>query len=474
MIRKAWREWPVTLRVAIATGALMVLLGLIASQQVLSTLSSLQNERLREVAQSHVGGLKVALGSFVLHRDVWEVYDALDRAGSEGAGARILFSAVADDRGRVLASSDPTRAPIDLEFEALLNDAVPVQEVTASEGRNSVRIVEPLFVQGREVGSLLTELDVSDLLAQRRSTSLALLAANSVATLLLALTGYWVVARLLGPVELLTGQMGASGVAPQQIPAEDIARTDSAFAPLLHNFNSMIDAIDAQREAERRLAERERFVSLGRLSSSLAHEINNPLGGLLNATDTIRTYSDRPDVVRSSADILDRGLKHLRDVSRAILEENRRDRSNALLSFEDFDDLKILFEPEANRHGQQLDWIVDSELSTACALPSAPIRQIALNLLLNASSAAGKGGRVGLMAYAKSSGLDLKVTDNGPGLSKHARQRLLSETPLEPGGGVGLRLVRELVGELGGEIALERIGDLTSIQVHLPNQAPDQ
>ena len=78
------------------------------------------------------------------------------------------------------------------------------------------------------------------------------------------------------------------------------------------------------------------------------------------------------------------------------------------------------------------------------------------------------------MAYAKSSGLDLKVTDNGPGLSKHARQRLLSETPLEPGGGVGLRLVRELVGELGGEIALERIGDLTSIQVHLPNQAPDQ
>ncbi len=474
MIRKAWREWPVTLRVAIATGALMVLLGLIASQQVLSTLSGLQNERLREVAQSHVDGLKVALGSFVLHRDVWEVYDALDRAGSEGAGARILFSAVADDRGRVLASSDPARAPIDMEFEMLLNDAVPVQAVTASEGRDSVRIVEPLFVQGREVGSLLTELDVSDLLAQRRSTSLALLAANSAATLLLALAGYWVVARLLGPVELLTGHMGARGVAPQPIPAEDIARTDSAFAPLLHNFNSMIDAIDARREAERRLADRERFVSLGRLSSSLAHEINNPLGGLLNAADTIRTYSDRPDVVRNSADILDRGLKHLRDVSRAILEENRRDRSDAPLSLEDFDDLRILFEPEANGHGQQLDWDVDSAHSTACTFPSAPIRQIALNLLLNASSAAGKGGRVGFVVHGKSGGLDLRVTDNGPGLSEHARQRLLSETPLEPGGGVGLRLVRELVSELGGEITLERSGDLTGILVHLPKRAADQ
>ena len=78
------------------------------------------------------------------------------------------------------------------------------------------------------------------------------------------------------------------------------------------------------------------------------------------------------------------------------------------------------------------------------------------------------------MAHAKSSGLDLKVTDNGPGLSEHARQRLLSETPLEPGGGVGLRLVRELVAEMGGEIALERLGDLTSILVHLPKRAPDQ
>ena len=94
------RAWPVTLRVALATGAMMVLLGLIASQQVLATLTTLQNDRLREVAQSHVDGLGVALSPFVLHRDVWEVYDALDRAQKANAGARILFTAVADDSGR--------------------------------------------------------------------------------------------------------------------------------------------------------------------------------------------------------------------------------------------------------------------------------------------------------------------------------------------------------------------------------------
>ncbi len=71
----------------------------------------------------------------------------------------------------------------------------------------------------------------------------------------------------------------------------------------------MTTAVEARAEAERRLAERERFVSLGRLSSSLAHEINNPLGGLLNAADTIVTYADRPEVVRESGNLMLRGLE---------------------------------------------------------------------------------------------------------------------------------------------------------------------
>lgn len=89
----------------------MILLGLVASQQVLSTLGRLQDARLREYARLHVEGLAVALGPFALHRDVWEVYDTLDRARNNASGERILFTVVADDRGRVLAATDPERAP---------------------------------------------------------------------------------------------------------------------------------------------------------------------------------------------------------------------------------------------------------------------------------------------------------------------------------------------------------------------------
>lgn len=462
--------WPITIRVAATTAVLMVLLGLLASQQVLSTLGRLQDARLREYARLHVEGLAVALGPFALHKDVWEVYDTLDRARANSSGERILLTVVADDRGRVLAATDPARAPVDSAIAAFADDAVAVSKITAAHGASVVRVMAPLSVQGRNVGQVVTELDVSDVVTQRRHAALALLGANALATLILVLAGYVVIARMLKPVELLARHMGEAGSTPHLIPDAAIPRSDTVLARLLRNFNAMAGAIDARAEAERRLAERERFVSLGRLSSSLAHEINNPLGGLLNATDTIRTYANRPAVVRQSADLLDRGLRHLRDVSRAILEENRMDRSGRPLSLSDFDDLHLLFEPETTRRRQQLDWTIDPGNDALGCLPSAPVRQIALNLLLNASSAAPEGGAVSLSVGRQQDGLLLTVTDDGPGLSDAARARLLSGGPLKPGGGVGLRLVRDIVTSLNGAISCGRSQGRTEIAIALPRR----
>lgn len=460
--------WPITIRVAMATALLMVLFGLVASQQVLSALGRLQDARLQEYARLHVEGLAVALGPHALHKDVWEVYDTLDRARANASGQRILFTVVGDDHGRVLAATDPLRAPVDSEVAAFAGEAVPVGEVTAGQGNSVVRVVAPLLVQGRTVGQIVTELDVSDLVAQRRNAALALLTGNAVATVILALAGYFVMARVLRPVELLAHHLGNVGDTPHPIPEAAVPRSDSVLSRLLRNFNAMAGAIDARTEAERRLAERERFVSLGRLSSSLAHEINNPLGGLLNATDTIRTYADRPEVVRQSAELIDRGLRHLRDVSRVILEENRMDRTGRRLSGADFEDLRLLFEPETTRRGQRLDWTVVGDDEALRHHPSAPVRQIVLNLLLNASSAAPDGGAVALGVREQDGGFELVVTDDGPGLSEAARARLMSGAPVEPGGGVGLRLVRDLVASLGGAIACERKEGRTEIRVNLP------
>jgi signal transduction histidine kinase len=247
-------------------------------------------------------------------------------------------------------------------------------------------------------------------------------------------------------------------------------RVPIVMAGLIQTYNRMTTAVESRAEAERRLAERERFVSLGRLSSSLAHEVNNPLGGLLNAADTIRSYADRPDVVRQSAELIQRGLAHLRDVTRAMLDQNRLDRSGQPLRPEDFEDHKLLFEPEAASRGQALNWQVNSEPAALGRLPAAPVRQVVLNLLLNASAAAGPDGQVGRAVVGAEGGLTVTITDNGPGLRQADLDRLLSSGTLLPGGGVGLRLVQDLVRGIGGVIAHHRSGDTTNIRVDLPLQ----
>jgi signal transduction histidine kinase len=462
-----FRDLSVTLRVPLVTAGLMIILGLVASQGVLSALGRVQDARLSETARLHVEGLSVALGPSVLRQDVWEVYDILDRARSAYDGQRLLLSIVADERGRILAATDPPRAPVGETIAGFEAGAVAPDAVRMT-GEPVLRVIAPLVIQGREIGSIVTELDVTDLLAERRNVAIWLLVGNAAATALLAFGGWLAVARLLRPVGTLVHAMDDSRGTPRPIAETEIPRGDPGLARLIETYNRMTTAVERRNEAERRLAERERFVSLGRLSSSLAHEINNPLGGLLNAADTIQTYSDRPEVVRQSADLMQRGLGHLRDVTRAILDQNRLDRAGQPLRPEDFEDLRLLFEPEAASREQGLTWEVEASARLMAKLPSAPVRQIVLNLLLNAGVAAGPKGHVGLAVTEKPGALHLSIRDSGAGFSPFDLARLMGSGPLPPGGGVGLRLVRDLVAGLDGILRHDRRNGMTEILVDLP------
>lgn len=456
---------PLSLKLPLLGAAMMVLVGAFASQQVLRALARVQDSRVQELAQMHVEGLSVALGPLVLRRDIWEVYDTLERASEGGEGRRMILTAVADDAGRVLAATDPGRAPLDSAIEDLALGAVALENLSVGAADPVLRLIAPLVYQGRTVGQILTELDVSDLLTERRQALMLLIFGNALAIGVLALAGYFALQKMLGPVSILARQMTETKGAPHPIAMEDIPTGDSELARLARIYNTMVDAVAAKAEAERRLAERERFVALGRLSSSLAHEINNPLGGLLNATHTIRSFADRPDVVRQSADLLERGLRHLRDVTRVTLDQNRLDGEDRHLSAEDFEDLKLLIQPEASRQTQDLDWSVHLSGEHPVLLAAGPLRQISLNLLLNASAAAGPRGRVGLKAEGCARSLSIEITDSGKGMPKAALDRLLTDEPLSPGGGVGLRMVRDLTLGLGGRIAHVRADGLTRVRV---------
>jgi signal transduction histidine kinase len=460
---------PVMVKGPLLAAGLLVLVGVLASVLVLRALAATQERHLRELALLEFAGVEATVGPSVVRDDVWEMFDLLDRVTHRDGSLRPLSATLVDPLGRVIVSSAPDLHPLGAQRAAMIAAATPVTAQHYDLADGAISLSQVLEYQGRPLGKLLIDFDTTDFVAERERTVGILVIGNALATLLAALAGFAVIRRVLRPVARLTDAMGQSADALQPIPEEAVPRRNPEIAHLYDTYNRLIHAVEERNATAKRLAERERFVSLGRLAGTLAHEVNNPLGGLLNTVDTLRTYPERADVVKSSADLLDRGLRHMRDMVRATLDTHRAAPEATALSRTDFEDLNLLIRPEAERRGQDLHWDLALPDGGLRRLPAGPVRQIALNLLLNASSAAGYGGRIGLRLAPEAGGIVLAIQDSGPGLPEHLRPRLLSGASVESGGGVGLRLVRELVQGLDGRITLGQSPEgLSEIRVHLP------
>ena len=135
---------PLSLRLPLLAACLMVLVGIIASQQVLSTLSRVQDARLRELAGLHMDSLTVALGPHVLREDIWEAYDILQRASGDRGSKRMVFTAVVDTSQRVIAATDPRRAPIDQVFSEDVGAAQTLDSLTMPGEGTRLVLTAPL------------------------------------------------------------------------------------------------------------------------------------------------------------------------------------------------------------------------------------------------------------------------------------------------------------------------------------------
>ena len=299
----------------------------------------------------------------------------------------------------------------------------------------------------------------------RRQVLLTLVAVNAALALGFAAVGSFALKRMLEPLSVFSGYMERvrEGRA-DPIPASKRRGLSREFDRLFDRFNAMARALNDREELASRLAEQEKYAVLGKLASGMAHEVNNPLGGLFNALDTLRRHGDDVRAREATLSLLQRGLSHIRNVVRSSLVNYRRGDSQHSARAVDIDDLRLLIEPDASRKAIRLDWINDIRGSLPVAGES--VRQATLNLLINACAATPPGGMVQLRARATDDALVIDVGDQGPGLpGDRARipPRAAAEDGPPIGGGLGLWIVRRLVADEHGEIALVQESGLTTV-----------
>lgn len=238
------------------------------------------------------------------------------------------------------------------------------------------------------------------------------------------------------------------------------------------------DITDRVAQDERQI-HHERVSVLGEVAAVMAHELNNPLAAISMFAQMAESglpadspYREHLSVIRRNTDNCKRAIRELLDYATGAPPEVGEVDLHAVL-----DDVARFLRPLAERGNVEIRCEHGAGAATLAG-DEIQVRQVFVNLVLNAVQAMGKsGGSVTLATRREADHVVVDVTDTGPGLSEEARRRMFEPffTTKRRGAGTGLglptaRRIAELHG--GGVELVESAPGRTVFRVRLRCTAP--
>jgi signal transduction histidine kinase len=232
----------------------------------------------------------------------------------------------------------------------------------------------------------------------------------------------------------------------------------------------------------------DRLASLGELSASIAHEVNNPLAIIAESSGWLQDrFARDPEIPSSLAEAatlalgkIDRAVERARRISQNLLRFARA--PDAFLSEVVLADLGAevidLTSARAHEKGVHVDLDGSTDFDAACTTDEYQLRQVLLNIVTNAIQAVEPGGNVVLTVESTNDGVVFSVIDDGPGIPEENIERIFepffSTKPADHGTGLGLSVCRGITERLGGRIEVEnRLGSGCTFRIVLPLDCPD-
>lgn len=421
----------------------------------------------------------------LLHDDSWRAYELIRAPFHEERVKQTLDPAaifVVDKNLRVLVSSQPLAMPILADLATLGEDfpalaealRVKTPEATGAHefpDSDRLHVSIPIAEEGAHLGTLVITHNKNGFLP--RFFGFAMGAAGTgalVLAILLPLNWYWG-RRMTEPlVQLAKGMSEIVSGAPEELGPELYAYHDE-LGQLFTAYRRAAAEIRAKSALEREVMQSERLAAVGRLAAGIAHEVNNPLGGMLMAIDTLKQRGTMDAATAHTVALLERGLQQITETVGALLVQARVQARD--LGRQDFEDVRTLVEPQVAGKFLRLDFELD--LPESLPLPASFVRQVLINLLLNAIAATPREGRIRVTAIQSHDEFRLVVANEGEPPPQEILAHLFEPfvSGREGGHGLGLWVTYQTVKQLNGSISVEcRDGEIR-FAVSLPLMSDD-
>jgi len=277
-----------------------------------------------------------------------------------------------------------------------------------------------------------------------------------------------------GEGHILNRQGRSIPVKVQTAPMAGRGRDDHWLLLILEDLTETRRAEAARRRAEQ--AE-----SLVAMSATLAHEIRNPLMGLSAQAELLADSLPEEDKRRDRIDLITGEVERINRTITDMLQFVRpcEPRQEVVMLPSLARDCLELARPRADQ--QDVDLVLDSPPALEITADGTQVKQVILNLLLNAADAAADLGTVTLRLRELSSlpaglgsqgGVELCVEDDGPGFGDRDPEQLFKPffTTKTTGTGLGLAYSRKVIEAHGGLILAERTDAVTRMRVLLPRE----
>jgi len=232
------------------------------------------------------------------------------------------------------------------------------------------------------------------------------------------------------------------------------------------------------REMQQALLQSEKLAAMGRLTSQIAHELNNPIYGIMNTLELLKTEippgSKRRRILELSLSETQRLAEMLRNMlsfSKPEEEKRKPIKINELV-----EGILLMMERQMRESNIKVETYFDEGIPEVMASTN-QMRQVMLNLIKNAKEAMPKGGTLTVRTTREDNKVLIHIQDTGAGIPEEIRDKIFeaffTTKQKVKGVGLGLSVCYGIIKDHGGEIKVESEVDKgTSFKIHLPISSP--